>query len=116
MSGGAGYVLSKEALRRFVLDGLTNSEICKGSPHGVEDGEIGKCMEKLNVPAGDTRDSRGRGRFFPFVPAHFLFPNFIKKDNWFNKYTFYPFQIVSPKTLTIGLNTPLFKILFLSRA
>ena len=27
---------------------------------------MGKCWSNLNVSAMDTRDSKGRGRFFPF--------------------------------------------------
>ena len=51
MSGGAGYVLSKEALRRFVTIGLqdTKGTYCRKDEKGPEDLNIGKCMEKLNV-------------------------------------------------------------------
>ena len=51
MSGGAGYVLSKEALRRLVTIGLqdTKGTYCRKDEKGPEDLNIGKCMEKLNV-------------------------------------------------------------------
>ncbi|XP_035169474.1 glycoprotein-N-acetylgalactosamine 3-beta-galactosyltransferase 1-B-like, partial [Oxyura jamaicensis] len=65
MSGGAGYVLSREALRRFVA--AFASRACTHSS-AVEDLALGQCMEKLGVEAGDSRDTRGRETFHPFPP------------------------------------------------
>ena len=82
MSGGAGYVLSKEALDRFVNRALADKEqvICKTRDHtGAEDVEMGKCLENVNVVAGDSRDAMGRGRFFPLVPEHHLIPDHESK-------------------------------------
>ncbi|KAH8378271.1 hypothetical protein KR093_010476, partial [Drosophila rubida] len=88
MSGGAGYVLSKEALRRFVVEGIPDPKKCQPST-APEDIEIGKCMEKLNVTAGDSRDWKGRGRMFPFVPEHHLIANSRDKKFWYWQYIFY---------------------------
>lgn len=41
MSGGAGYVLSKEAVRRFVEEGIPHKDKCRQSADGAEDVEIG---------------------------------------------------------------------------
>ncbi|KAI1712584.1 fringe-like domain-containing protein [Ditylenchus destructor] len=61
MSGGAGYVLSREAVRRFVAQGLTNSSNCDPKDNGDEDGKMGECLEKIGVKAGDSRDGEGKG-------------------------------------------------------
>ena len=58
MSGGAGYVLSKEAMVRFVVKGLggKDSNVCRWQDgRGAEDAEIGKCLMNLGVEAGDSR-------------------------------------------------------------
>lgn len=92
MSGGAGYVLSKEAVRRFVTRGIKdkNGVLCRSDGGGAEDVEMGKCMENLGVQAGDSRDSLGRGRFFPFVPEHHLISGHMPDDFWYKKYVYYP--------------------------
>ncbi|KAJ8959084.1 hypothetical protein NQ318_022341 [Aromia moschata] len=89
MSGGAGYVLSKEALKRFVETGLTESKHCRKDNKGAEDVEMGKCLEDLEVKAGDSRDPEGRGRFFPFTPDHHLIPGHVDKSFWYWQYIFY---------------------------
>ncbi|KAL5279070.1 C1GALT1.2 family protein [Megaselia abdita] len=91
MSGGAGYVLSKEALRRFVEIGIPDPKYCKQEEDEMDDVEIGKCLEKLNVTAGDSRDWNGRGRMFPFIPEQHLVTVSPKDgDFWYWKYVFYP--------------------------
>lgn len=89
MSGGAGYVLSREAVRRLVEDGLSNPKKCRSDGGGSEDVEIGKCLEKVGVKAGDSRDLQGRGRFFPLAPEFHLVSG-KSKDFWYWKYIYYP--------------------------
>lgn len=96
MSGGAGYVLSKEALRRFVEKAIPNKNFCRQNNNGAEDAEIGKCLEKVNVIAGDSRDENARGRFFPFVPEHHLIPSHTNKDFWYWHYIYYKTDEVRP--------------------
>ena len=73
MSGGAGYVLSKTALTRLIQKGF-NGHQCQEGDKGIEDLYIGKCLERVKVPAGDSRDNDDKETFHPFVPEHHLIP------------------------------------------
>ncbi|XP_072308857.1 glycoprotein-N-acetylgalactosamine 3-beta-galactosyltransferase 1-B [Eucyclogobius newberryi] len=86
MSGGAGYVLSREALKRFV-EGF-KSKTCTHTT-SVEDLAMGQCMEKVGVIAGDSRDTTLRETFHPFVPEQHLTSKF-PKSFWYWSYCYYP--------------------------
>ncbi|XP_041712683.1 glycoprotein-N-acetylgalactosamine 3-beta-galactosyltransferase 1-B isoform X2 [Coregonus clupeaformis] len=86
MSGGAGYVLSKEALRRFV-EGF-KTKVCTHTT-SVEDLALGQCLEKMGVLAMDSRDTLQRETFHPFVPEHHLTGKF-SKSFWYWNYCYYP--------------------------
>lgn len=87
MSGGGGYVLSREALRKFVEEALQSDKKCKINDFtGAEDAEMGKCLNNVGVLAGDSRDSLGRGRFFPFTPSTHLMGGVPK---WYHSYVYY---------------------------
>lgn len=94
MSGGAGYVLSKEALRRFV-EGFTN-KVCTHTT-AVEDLAMGQCMEKVGVLAGDSRDSLLRETFHTFRPEQHLTATF-SKSFWYWSYCYYPISQASAAT------------------
>lgn len=91
-SGGAGYVLSKEALRRFATNALNDLRLCADRSPEAEDVEMGLCMTSINITFGDTRDQYGRGRFFPFSVEKNVVPGFITENLWYWNYTYYPIK------------------------
>ncbi|CAJ1084147.1 glycoprotein-N-acetylgalactosamine 3-beta-galactosyltransferase 1 [Xyrichtys novacula] len=89
MSGGAGYVISKEALRRFVK-GFETGECTHFS--SIEDMALGKCMETMKVEAADTRDIKGRERFNPYPPELLMTRQLTRSRPWFLSYDTYETQ------------------------
>uniref|UniRef100_A0A3B3ZYY1 Glycoprotein-N-acetylgalactosamine 3-beta-galactosyltransferase 1 n=2 Tax=Periophthalmus magnuspinnatus TaxID=409849 RepID=A0A3B3ZYY1_9GOBI len=87
MSGGAGYVLSKEALRRFVK-GFETGECTHFS--SIEDMALGKCMETMKVPVVDTRDVLGRHTFHPFPLDKYVIRKPPGPQAWHMIYDHYP--------------------------
>lgn len=65
----------------------------------------GKCMSRLNVSAMDTRDAKGRGRFFPFFPEQHIFPGKVTKDYWYWQSIYYPAKEVILFLKTIAIKT-----------
>uniref|UniRef100_A0A0K0FTL6 Glycoprotein-N-acetylgalactosamine 3-beta-galactosyltransferase 1 n=1 Tax=Strongyloides venezuelensis TaxID=75913 RepID=A0A0K0FTL6_STRVS len=90
MSGGAGYILSKSALKKFVNEGLPDPKKCMSKESGAEDVEMGKCLENVGVVAGDSRDSGGQHRFLPFSPNAHVNVEGKNPNDWIWKYTYYP--------------------------
>ncbi|XP_015769670.1 PREDICTED: glycoprotein-N-acetylgalactosamine 3-beta-galactosyltransferase 1-like [Acropora digitifera] len=77
-SGGAGYVFSKETLRRF-KKALGDTSLCSKDSF-AEDVEVGKCLGAMGVKPAYTRDTGGRETFMPLPPEHHLIPGYLSKD------------------------------------
>ena len=71
MSGGAGYVMSKEALRLFGTKGK-GVKACDVRSGASEDVQMGRCLTAVGVHPGDSRDSQKRARFLPLALRDFI--------------------------------------------
>ncbi|XP_067625652.1 glycoprotein-N-acetylgalactosamine 3-beta-galactosyltransferase 1 isoform X2 [Eurosta solidaginis] len=101
MSGGAAYVLSKEALRRFMTLAFHNATLCpRPQKFGIEDFYMGICLQNVGVHLADARfalSSDNKPKFMPLDLQTYLNPdNTTKISDWLYKMT--------PHRIEIGLN------------
>ncbi|CAB3362465.1 Hypothetical predicted protein [Cloeon dipterum] len=94
MSGGGGYAVSKDAVEKVVNEAFDGkqSDCPLSSDDGPEDILIAKCLHSVGVLPGDSRDSNGRGRFFPFAVDSHVNPNQEPKDWWYWDYIYWPIE------------------------
>ncbi|CAL1537638.1 unnamed protein product [Lymnaea stagnalis] len=70
-SGGAGYVISKEALTRYGQRGFENPSMCRNNT-GHEDVEMGRCLQNLGVVLKPSLDALNRTRFHCLTPETYI--------------------------------------------
>ncbi|CAG7837697.1 unnamed protein product [Allacma fusca] len=91
MSGGAGYVLSKESLIRFATISLHDYSHCYDGHGGPEDWQIGTCLQAVGVQAMDSRDRIERlDRFMPLDPIFLVNMKNKTQLSWYFDRSYYP--------------------------
>uniref|UniRef100_A0A0N5B695 N-acetylgalactosaminide beta-1,3-galactosyltransferase n=1 Tax=Strongyloides papillosus TaxID=174720 RepID=A0A0N5B695_STREA len=77
---GAGFILSKSALKKMVTISFQNNTICSNKSNIPEDVEFGNCLRNVGIPPMDSRDSSNRHMF---VPSSFSeFSTMIKNSHF----------------------------------
>ncbi|CAI4222751.1 unnamed protein product [Auanema sp. JU1783] len=82
-AGGAGYVLSREALRQYNEFLYHNESLCPDDIY--EDVGIGRCLSSLGIYPHDTRNNKNQNRFNTYHPTEVFYGS---KNN--PKYTWFP--------------------------
>ncbi|XP_007899740.1 glycoprotein-N-acetylgalactosamine 3-beta-galactosyltransferase 1-like isoform X2 [Callorhinchus milii] len=85
-SGGAGYVLSRETLKRYVA--ALEDKTCSHTSH-VEDMAFGICMRNLGILPGDTRDVNLRETFLPLTVFSHLIRGRQGREFWYWEFSYY---------------------------
>lgn len=91
---GVSVVLSKEALHRFMNQPDADSP-CNVDIEAADDVQIGICLDKVGVVAGDSRDQRKSERFFPFEPDAFIVEKGFDVGPWIRDFMYYTAKEVS---------------------
>ncbi|XP_053655510.2 glycoprotein-N-acetylgalactosamine 3-beta-galactosyltransferase 1 [Cherax quadricarinatus] len=95
LNGGAGYTLSRGAVRRLVEEGLRDEQCFKNLQLGTnEDVNMAMCLTFVGVELLDSRDSAGRQRFHMYPPQQVVDP---RQENsvfhlWLKKISVFPYK------------------------
>ncbi|XP_017840350.1 glycoprotein-N-acetylgalactosamine 3-beta-galactosyltransferase 1 [Drosophila busckii] len=89
----SGIVLSSAALQQFVLKALPNETICSSGPQDNKSTlELARCLDAVQVEAGNSLDHLGHHRFLPFTLAVHLHGQLnvsIDSHSYFLEHSYY---------------------------
>ncbi|VDK35623.1 unnamed protein product [Taenia asiatica] len=88
-SGGAGYVLSRAALKLVAEAMLKEAPGCH-KRGGAEDVNLGVCAEAVGVKMVDSLDEYNREAFHPFRPSAIFDRTYIDRVSWIHYYNYFP--------------------------
>lgn len=95
LNGGAGYVLSRGAVRKLVEEGLRSRACDENLNLGTnEDVNMADCLTYLGVEFLDSRDRLKRQRFNVYPPQQLVDPRKINRiaHFWLNKVSVFPYK------------------------
>uniref|UniRef100_A0A1I8IXN8 N-acetylgalactosaminide beta-1,3-galactosyltransferase n=1 Tax=Macrostomum lignano TaxID=282301 RepID=A0A1I8IXN8_9PLAT len=94
MSGGAGYALSRRALRTFLSAAVRNPKLdpCQRQLRHSEDFMLGSCLKGLGVEFIDSRDSSGLERFHPLTPEYMIGWGAMPMPKWMHTFNYFKFK------------------------
>lgn len=95
LNGGAGYVLSRGAVRSLVEDGLWGRRCEENLSLGAnEDVNMALCLAHLGVVFLDSRDSLGRQRFHMYPPHELIDPRQANSIThlWLKRQSVFPYK------------------------
>ncbi|VDL24616.1 unnamed protein product [Hymenolepis diminuta] len=91
LSGGAGYVVSRAALK-LIAEGMEKEVVDCQKRGGAEDVNLGACAERVGVKMIDSLDEHGEEAFHPFYPAYMLDKAAMDHTRWVHSYNYYPIK------------------------
>ncbi|VDK88649.1 unnamed protein product [Dibothriocephalus latus] len=104
-SGGAGYVISRAALKLIAEGMMQNVKGCQPRG-GPEDVNLGACAEQVGVKFVASLDSHGKETFHPFSPGHMIDKKTIENSAWIHSYNMYPVVTVNNCCFKTMICTP----------